>query len=58
MEMVQFDQWLGFLLIAVIGTAGFWIFMFLLNILPYWIYGAIKNMIKENKEKKKQEATS
>lgn len=52
--MIQFDQWLGFLLIAVIGMAGFWIFMFLLSILPYWIMGYFKDLKKQKKAEKAQ----
>lgn len=55
MQMVEFQQWLGFLLIMIIGMAGFWIFFFLLSILPYWIGGFLKDRMRERKEKKNNE---
>ncbi len=51
-SMVQFDQWLGFIVICLIWLAGFWIFVFLLNILPYWIWGHYKDLYKRKKAEK------
>lgn len=53
--MIEFQQYLGFLLILIIGTAGFWIFFFLISILPYWILGHFKDLRKQKKAKQKQE---
>lgn len=53
--MIEFQQWLGFLLIAVIGLVGFWIFFFLISLLPYWIFGALKDHYKQKKAQNEQE---
>lgn len=54
--MFEFQQWLGFLLFAVIGIAGFWILIFMLGILPYWIIGHFKDLAKQKKAEKSEEA--
>lgn len=54
--MFEFQQWLGFLLFAIIGVAGFWIMIFLLGIIPYWIYGYFKDLKRQKKEEKENEA--
>lgn len=56
MQMVEFQQWLGFLLIMSILTVGFWILFFLMSILPYWIFGALKEQAKDRKAAKEQKA--
>lgn len=53
--MFEFDQYLGFLAFLTILTMGFWLMIFLMAILPYWIGGSIAEMLKERKEKKRQE---
>ncbi len=53
-SMVQFDQWLGFIIIMIIATAGFWVFGFVLSLLPYWIIGHWRNRIKKNKAEKEE----
>lgn len=53
--MIEFQQWLGFLLFCIIGMAGFWIMMFLLGILPYWIFGYFKDLKRQKKEAEQQE---
>lgn len=50
--MFEFDQYLGFLAFAIIALMGFWLMIFLAAIVPYWIGGAVKEMIDERKEKK------
>lgn len=52
--MIEFQQWLGFLLVVIIGLAGFWIFIFLLGILPYWIAGHFKDLRKQKKAEKNE----
>lgn len=53
--MFEFDQYLGFILFLIILTMGFWLMIFLTSIIPYWIGGAIKEMLDERKEKKRKE---
>lgn len=53
--MFEFDQYLGFLAFAGIGLMGFWVMLFLTSIIPYWIGGAIKELLDEKKEKKRLE---
>jgi hypothetical protein len=50
--MFEFQQYLGFLLFLTILTIGFWLMIFLASFVPYWIGGAIKEFIKERKEKR------
>lgn len=50
--MFQFDQYLGFLAFLTILTIGFWLMIFLVSILPYWIFGAAKERLKELKEER------
>lgn len=52
--MFEFDQYLGFLLFLTILTIGFWLMFFLVSFVPYWIGGAIMEMIKEKKNKNKE----
>lgn len=54
-NMFDFDQYLGFLAFLIIGLLGFWVMVFLMGIIPYWIGGAVKEMLDERKQKKKQE---
>ncbi len=51
--MFEFHQYLGFLLFLGILTLGFWLMFFLVGFVPYWISGAIVELIKEKKNKKK-----
>ena len=44
--MFEFDQYLGFLAFLTILTIGFWLMIFLVSIIPFWIGGAITEMIK------------
>ena len=53
--MFEFDQYLGFLAFLIILLMGFWLMIFLTAIIPYWIGGALKEMMDERKEKKRLE---
>ncbi|MCF6181058.1 hypothetical protein [Lutibacter sp.] len=51
MDLAQFS---GFLIFLSIFTMGFWLMIFLLTfIVPYWLIGNIKEIIKYRKEAKK-----
>lgn len=54
-NMFEFDQYLGFIAFLVIGLLGFWVMVFLIGIIPYWIGGAVKEMLDEKKQKKRLE---
>lgn len=59
--MFEFDQYLGFLAFLTILTIGFWLMIFLLTfVIPYWVFGATIERLKEIREEKKakREATS
>ena len=44
--MFEFDQYLGFLAFLTILTIGFWLFfVLLLFVIPYWVFGALKERI-------------
>lgn len=49
-----FNQFLGFLAVMVIVTIGFWLLIFLVGLLPYWIGGAVKELLQEKREAKEQ----
>lgn len=52
--MFEFDQYLGFLSFLTIVTIGFWLMIFLLTvIIPYWVGGAILELLKERREAKR-----
>ena len=52
--MFEFDQYLGFLAFLTIVTIGFWLMMFLLLfVIPYWVTGNIREMLKEKREAKR-----
>lgn len=54
--MFEFDQYLGFLAFLTILTIGFWLMIFLMTfVIPYWVGGAIMEMMRERKEKKRLE---
>jgi len=51
--MFEFDQYLGFLAFLGILTLGFWLMIFLLTfVVPYWLFGNLKEMYQERKEAK------
>ncbi len=52
--MFEFDQYLGFLAFLTILTIGFWLMIFLLTfVVPYWLFGNIRELLKEKRAKKK-----
>lgn len=53
--MFEFQQYLGFLAFLIILTMGFWLMIFLTAIIPYWIGGAVKEMLDEKREEKRRE---
>ena len=53
--MFEFQQYLGFLLFLTILTIGFWLMIFLVGFVQYWFGGAIIELIKERRNKNKQE---
>tara|TARA_A100000164_G_C21643907_1_gene647126 strand:- start:467 stop:640 length:174 start_codon:yes stop_codon:yes gene_type:complete len=51
--MFEFDQYLGFISFLTILTIGFWLMIFLLTfVIPYWLFGSIKEYLKYGKNKK------
>lgn len=50
--MFTFDQFLGFLAIMIVLTIGFWLMIFLVSILPYWIFGSLNEKFRERKAEK------
>lgn len=56
--MFEFQQYLGFLAFLTIVTIGFWLLIFLLLILPYWIGGAVMDLLKEKRQARKTQETS
>jgi uncharacterized membrane protein len=54
--MFEFQQYLGFLAFLTILTIGFWLMMFLITfIVPYWVYGGVRELLQERKAKKETE---
>ncbi|MFS4447222.1 hypothetical protein ACKWCA_11105 [Maribacter sp. 2307UL18-2] len=52
--MFEFDQYLGFLAFLTILTIGFWLMIFLLTfVVPYWLVGNIRELLKERRDKKR-----
>jgi Na+-transporting methylmalonyl-CoA/oxaloacetate decarboxylase gamma subunit len=56
--MFDFSQYLGFLLFLTVLTIGFWLLFFLIAFVQYWIGGALWEMFKEWRAKKKLEAAN
>jgi len=53
--MFEFSQYLGFITFLTVLTIGFWLMIFLLTfIIPYWVFGATKELIQERKANKKK----
>lgn len=51
--MFEFDQYLGFLAFLTILTIGFWLMIFLLTfVVPYWLFGNLREMYKERRKAK------
>jgi len=57
--MFEFQQYLGFLTFLTVLTIGFWLMIFLITfIVPYWIYGGVKELLQERKAQKEAEQNS
>ena len=57
--MFEFQQYLGFLTFLTVLTIGFWLMIFLITfIVPYWIYGGVKELVQEGKAQKEAEQNS
>ena len=55
LKMFEFDQYLGFLAFLTILTIGFWLFfVLLLFVIPYWVFGALKERIEEFIQERKK----
>ena len=53
--MFEFDQYLGFLAFLTILTIGFWLMIFLLTfVIPYWVFGATAERLKEISDEKRE----
>ncbi len=51
--MFDFQQYIGFLIFAVILLMGFWLLLFLAGFAFYWITGHSLEMLKEKRAAKK-----
>jgi len=50
-NLVDFQQYLGFLAFLTILTIGFWLMIFLITfVVPYWLGGNLMELWKERKE--------
>jgi len=57
--MFEFSQYLGFLAFLTILTIGFWLMMFLITfIVPYWIFGGMREFFQKKKAKRNAELTA
>lgn len=53
--VMEFDQYLGFILFLSVLTMGFWLMILLLTfIIPYWVGGAFIERMKELRKKIKK----
>ncbi|MDI1316618.1 hypothetical protein [Flavobacterium sp.] len=56
--MFEFSQYLGFLAFLSILTIGFWLMIFLITfIVPYWIFGGVKEFLQEKKAERDAKQT-
>jgi len=54
MDLSQFS---GFLVFLTIFSMGFWLMIFLLTfVVPYWLVGNIREIIKDRKATKKEKS--
>jgi predicted membrane protein len=54
--MCEFQQYLGFLLFLTVLTIGFWLMIFLITaIIPYWVFGGMREFLKERKANKEKQ---
>jgi len=55
LKVMEFDQYLGFILFLTVLTMGFWLMILLLTfIIPYWVGGAFLERMKELLDKRKK----
>lgn len=47
-----FNQFLGFIAVMTVVTIGFWLLIFLVGFLPYWLGGAVRELLQEKREAK------
>ncbi len=52
--MFEFQQYLGFIVAMGVLTLGFWLMIFLIGFVQYWAGGAVIELIKEKKAKKRE----
>ena len=51
---MEFQQFIGFIIFLTVFTMGFWMLIFLLTfVVPYWLFGSLKEQRKLKKEAKK-----
>ncbi len=51
---MEIGQFLGFLVFMAIFSMGFWLMIFLLTfVVPYWLFGNIKEILKYKRAAKK-----
>lgn len=54
---MDISQFLGFLVFLTVFSMGFWLMIFLLTfVVPYWLVGNIKEILKFRKETKKEKS--
>ncbi|OYU79616.1 MAG: hypothetical protein CFE23_13055 [Flavobacterium sp. BFFFF1] len=53
--MFEFQQYLGFLAFLTVLTIGFWLMIFLVSFVTYWVGGALVELAKEKKARRKLE---
>ncbi len=56
--MFTFQQYLGFLLFLTVVSIGFWLMFFLVSFVSYWVGGAMWEMYKEKRAKKRAEQSA
>ena len=56
--MVEFPQYLGFLLFLTVLTIGFWLMFFLVAFVQYWLGGALWERYKEKKAAREAEESN
>jgi len=53
--IMEFQQFIGFIIFLTVFTMGFWLLIFLLTfVVPYWISGYLKEEFKLKREAKKK----
>jgi len=53
-QIMEFQQFIGFIIFLTVFTMGFWMLIFLLTfVVPYWLLGAYKEGRQLKREAKK-----